>query len=59
MALLMILGAVFAGVALMVIFGEKYGKPMEAEEQRKYSKIAMILVFVMLIAALLRHLFAG
>lgn len=55
----MILGAVFAGVALMVIFGEKYGKPMEAEEQRKYSKIAMVLVFVMLIAALLRHLFAG
>lgn len=54
MALLIILACVFGGVALMVILGEKYGKPMEAEEQNKYSKIIMVLVFILLISALIK-----
>lgn len=57
MALLIILACVFGGVALMVILGEKYGKPMEAEEQNKYSKIIMVLVFVLLIASLIKMAF--
>ncbi|WNC69599.1 hypothetical protein RI845_05480 [Thalassotalea nanhaiensis] len=56
MTLLIILAVVFGGVALMVILGEKYGKPMEAQEQQKYSKWLVILVFIMLFAALINQI---
>ena len=56
MTLLMILGAVFIAVALMVIIGERFGKPMEEEQQGKYSKIIWILVFVLLVAAIIKEL---
>lgn len=57
MTLLYILVAVFLGVALMVILGEKFGKPMEEEEQRKYAKIIPILVFIGLILAIGKQFF--
>ncbi|WNC71242.1 hypothetical protein RGQ13_14065 [Thalassotalea psychrophila] len=56
MTLLVILAVVFGSVAIMVILGEKYGKPMEAQEQQKYSKWLIILVFIMLFAALINQL---
>jgi uncharacterized membrane protein YfcA len=55
MALLVILLLVFAGVALMVFFGERYAKPMDEDQQRKYGKIMMILVFVLLISAMIKQ----
>ncbi|GHF81523.1 hypothetical protein GCM10017161_06200 [Thalassotalea marina] len=57
MTLLIILGLVFAGVALMVFFGERYGKPMDVEQQAKYSKWIRILVFALIFAALLKMMF--
>jgi hypothetical protein len=54
MTLLVILGLVFLAVILMVVLGEKFGKPMEPEEQVKYSKWTRILVFAMLIIALIK-----
>ncbi|MDO6426606.1 hypothetical protein Q4489_06245 [Thalassotalea sp. 1_MG-2023] len=54
MTLLIILACVFGGVALMVIFGEKYGKPMDEEQQASYSKWLRILVFVLIIAAIIK-----
>ncbi|MEW6992368.1 hypothetical protein AADZ91_16995 [Colwelliaceae bacterium 6441] len=54
MTLLVILGVVFLAVALMVLLGEKFGKPMEAEEQAKYSKWTRILVFILLFSALIK-----
>jgi hypothetical protein len=54
MTLIMILLAVFAGIALTVILGERFGKPMGEEEQAKYSKIIPILVFVLLIGSLIK-----
>ncbi|WP_206484538.1 hypothetical protein [Thalassotalea sp. G2M2-11] len=54
MTLLIILAIVFACVALMVVVGEKYGKPMEPGEQAKYSKWVRILVFALIIIALLK-----
>lgn len=54
MTLLIILGLVFAGVALMVIFGEKFGKPMAEGEQAKLSKWLRILVFASLFIALFK-----
>lgn len=56
MTLLMILAAVFGGIALMVILGERFGKPMDEQQQAKYGKILPILVFVMLIAGLIKAL---
>ncbi|WP_286262687.1 hypothetical protein [Thalassotalea atypica] len=54
MALLVILACVFGGVALMVILGERFGKPLDAKEQGKYSKIIMVLVFVLLIVGIFK-----
>jgi len=56
MTLLIILVAVFVAVALMVILGERFGKPMTEEQQGKYSKVTRILVFVLLIAAIIKGL---
>ncbi|MFT5635309.1 MAG: Na+-driven multidrug efflux pump [Cognaticolwellia sp.] len=56
MTLLIILFCVFAAVALMVILGERYGKAMEAEHQQKYSKILWIVVFIAIIAAIIRQM---
>ena len=56
MTLLIILTVVFVAVALMVILGERFGKPMPEEEQGKYGKIISILVFVLIIAAIIKEL---
>lgn len=53
MALMTILLVVFVGVGLMVFFGERYGTPMEPEQQAKFAKITRILVFVLLIVAII------
>ena len=55
MTLLIILLAVFACVALMVYLGERFGKPMDNEQQAKYSKILPILVFILLIGAVIKE----
>lgn len=56
MALLIILLCVFGGVGLMVLLGQRFGKPMEVEQQQKYSKVLWILIFVLLFAAIIREL---
>jgi len=56
MTLLIILGCVFGVVALMVVLGERFGKPMSDEQQTKFSKISWILVFTMLLAAIVREM---
>ncbi len=56
MALLIILAVIFAAVALMVVFGERFGKPMEQEQQAKLSKIAGIACFVLIIAVIIKQL---
>jgi len=56
MTLLIILAAVFGVVALMVILGERFGKPMSDGQQAKFSKTTRILVFVILLAAIVREM---
>lgn len=56
MVLIIILAVVLLGVALMVFLGEKHGKPMDNQQQAKLSKIAAILVFVLLVVALIKQL---
>ncbi|MEY8215590.1 MAG: hypothetical protein RPR97_14035 [Colwellia sp.] len=57
MTLLIILTCVFVVVALMVILGERFGKPMTDEQQGKFSKASVILVFILLVAAIVNALF--
>lgn len=56
MTLLIILACVFGAVALMVILGERFGKPMSGEQQAKYSKVTWILVFIILLAAIVKQM---
>lgn len=56
MTLLIILFFVFVAVALMVILGQRFGKPMEAEQQQKYSKILWVVVFIAIIAGIIRQM---
>jgi hypothetical protein len=53
--LLLILFFVFAGVALMVILGERFGKPADPEKLRGLQRWFMPLVGLMLILSLLRY----
>jgi amino acid permease len=56
MTLLIILACVFAVVALMVILGERFGKPMSEGQQAKFSKVTWVLVFVILLAAIIKEI---
>lgn len=56
MTLIIILLAVFVGIAFMVILGERFGKPMNNEAQTKMAKTTKILVFVLIIAAIINGL---
>jgi hypothetical protein len=57
MTLIIILLAVFAGIALMVVLGERFAKPMTDEEQSKYSKVIPILVFILIVGSLIKMFF--
>jgi len=54
MTLIIILACVFLAVALMVVLGERFGKPMTDEQQGKFGKITRILVFALLIGAIFK-----
>ena len=56
MALLVILACIFAAVALMVILGERFAKPMDEKQQAKIGKYLPILIFIMLFAALFKEM---
>ena len=54
MTLFIILGVLFAVLAVVVYFTERHGKPMSAEQQSKLSRISIILIFVLLVAGLIK-----
>jgi hypothetical protein len=56
MTLITILACVFLAVFLMVVLGERFGKPMSEEQQRKFGRVTRILVFVLLVAAIIKTL---
>ena len=55
--LLVILFFVFAGVALMVVLGERFSKPAEPEKLRRIQRWIFPLVGLMLLLSLLQHYF--
>jgi hypothetical protein len=56
MTLITILACVFLAVFLMVVLGERFGKPMSEEQQSKFGRVTRILVFVLLVAAIIKTL---
>ncbi|WP_426358315.1 hypothetical protein ACPUVO_18085 [Pseudocolwellia sp. HL-MZ19] len=56
MALLIILAVIFAVVGLMVVLGERFGKPMEQKQQAKLSKIAGIACFILIISLIVKQM---
>lgn len=54
MTILIILGALFLALVLMVILSERFAKPIDEKQQAKYSKILPILVFIMLLVAFIK-----
>jgi len=56
MNVLIILGTLFLALVAMVTLLARFGKPADAAQQAKYSKIMPILVFIGLFLALIREL---
>jgi len=56
MTLLIILAAVFAGIALMIVLGERFGTPMDEQQQSKFSTIATYLCGALIVAAIIRQM---
>jgi len=54
MNVLIILVVLFTAIALMVTLVERFAKPVDEQQQAKYSKIIPILVFIMLLTALIK-----
>lgn len=55
--LIMILLFIFAGVALMVVLGERFAKPMEPEQMRRLSRWIMPLVALVIILQMVNYFF--
>jgi hypothetical protein len=45
----------FAALALVVKLTEKHGKPLDVEQQQRYSKVIMVLVFATLLGAMIKQ----
>lgn len=54
--LILILLMVFGGVALMVVFLDRFAKPMEPEKVARISKWIMPLVGIMLLLSAVKYL---
>ncbi len=48
---------IFGGVALMVVLGERFAKPMEPEQMQKLSRWIIPLVAVSLIISMINYFF--
>lgn len=55
--LIVILLCVFAGVALMVVLGERFAKPMEPEQMQRLSRWIMPLVALAIVLSMVKFLF--
>ncbi len=57
--LLLILLCLFAALFVVVKLAERFGTPMEPQEQSKLSRWAIILLAILLVGNLLRHWLQG
>ena len=54
--LFLLLLFIFGGVALMVVVGERFAKPMEPEQIQRFSRWIFPLVGLVLVLSLLKYL---
>lgn len=57
--LILILLILFATLAVVVKLAERYAKPVEEKDQAKFSKILLVLIGLMFIAAIFQHFSGG
>ena len=57
--LLLILGVLFVALFIVVKLTERYAKPVDEQQQAKMSRIAMILIMLVLVLGLIRHYTGG
>ncbi len=57
--LLLVLGVLFVVLIIVVKLTEKFGKPIDEQQQSKMSRIAMILMMLLLVFGLIRHYSGG
>ncbi|MEP5763231.1 MAG: hypothetical protein ABJ308_01490 [Halieaceae bacterium] len=55
--LFMLLLFIFAGVALMVVLGERFAKPMEPEKMQRLSRWILPLVGLAIVIQMFRYWF--
>ena len=55
--LLLLLLAIFGGVALMVVLGQRFAKPADPEQMRRLQRWLFPLVGLMLVLSLLDYYF--
>jgi hypothetical protein len=53
--LFMLLLFIFGGVALMVVLGEKFAKPMEPEKLQKITRWILPLVGIAIVVQMIRY----
>ena len=53
--LFMLLLFIFGGVALMVVLGERFAKPMEPEQMQKLSRWIIPLLAIALVIQMIRY----
>lgn len=53
--LLLILLFIFGGVALMVVLGERFAKPLEPEQLQKITRWILPLVGLSIVLAMIRY----
>ena len=55
--LIILLLFIFGGVALMVVLGERFAKPMEPEKMRRLSRWIMPLVALAIVLQMVNYFF--
>lgn len=57
--LLIIVGVLFIALFIVVKLTEKYARPVDQQQQAKMSRLAMVLMLLVMVMALIRHYMTG
>ena len=57
--LLIILGILFVTLVIVVKLTERFAKPVDPQQQAKMSRIAVVLIMLVLVLGIIRHYTGG
>ncbi|ARN74957.1 hypothetical protein [Oceanicoccus sagamiensis] len=57
--LLLILGVLFVALVVVVKLTERFAKPVDERQQANMSRLAMVLIMLLLVLGLIRHWMGG